>query len=93
MYTSGDRGTRQVASHELQKGHLCGGVLHIGTVGLELEIGTATNVATAIGVGEQVLLWLVQVRVENLLRKGKATGAEDATNLGIFVVEGLVGRW
>lgn len=93
MYTSGDRGTRQVASHELQEGHLCGSVLHIGAVGLELEVGTATNVTTAIGVGEQVLLGLVQMGVENLFGEGKATRAKDAANFSIFVIEGLVGRW
>lgn len=88
----GDGGPRQVARHELQQGHLRRCVLHVGAVGLELQVGVAADVAPAVGVGQQVLLGLVQVRVEDLLGEGEAARAQDAADFGIFVVEGLVGR-
>lgn len=93
MYTRRDGGARQVACHELQKSHLGRGILHVGAVGLQLEVGTATDVTAAVGIGEQVLLGLVKMGVENLLGESEATRAKDATYFGIFVVESLVGRW
>lgn len=89
--TSGNSRLRQTTSHELQKGHLGGGVLHVDAVRLELQVGLATDIAAAVGVGEQVLFWVVQVAVENLLRKGEAAGAQNPSYFGIFGVEGLVG--
>lgn len=76
----------------MQKSHLGGGILHVGAVRLELEVGTATDVTAPIGIGEQVLLRLVEVRVEDLLGEGEAARAENTANFGVFVVEGLVGR-
>lgn len=93
VYTRRDRGPWQVAGHELQQRHLCGGILHIGAVRLELQVGTTTDVAAAVGVGEQVLLGLVEMRVEDLLGEGEAAGAEDPANFGIFAIEGLVRGW
>lgn len=86
VYARGDGGSRQVARHELQQRHLRRRVLHVGAVGLQLQVGVPANVAPAVGVGQQVLFGLVEVRVEDLLGEGQAARAQDAADFGIFVV-------
>ena len=90
--TGGDNGRGEVAGHELQEGHLGRGILHVHTVGLELEVGLAADVTAAVGVGEERLFDIVEVGVEDLLGQGQALRAQHAANLGVLVVEGLISR-
>lgn len=88
--TGRNNGLGKVAGHELQEGHLGGGILHVYTVGLELEVGLAADVTAAVGVGEERLFDIVEVGVEDLLGQGQALRTQHTADLGILVVEGLI---
>lgn len=66
MYTRRHRSGRQIAGHELQQCHLRGRILHSHPVGLELEIRVAADVEPIVGVGEERLGGVIEMRVEDL---------------------------
>lgn len=88
----GDGRAREVARHELQQGHLRRGVLHVDAVRVETQVGGAADAAAIVRVGEQRVLDVVEVRVEDLLGEGEALAAEDAADLGVLGEEALVSR-
>ena len=63
MDGGGDRHLLELGLHELQDGHLGGGVLHGDAVWTELEIGLAGDQFLSFGV--------IQMTKEDLFRKGK----------------------
>ena len=71
---SGNRG--HAGGHELEDGHLGGGILAGDTVGAELEVAGAALDLLAVGV--------VQVGVENLLGKGKGAVEARADNAQVL---------
>lgn len=90
---AGHGGLGQVASHELQQGHLGGGILHGDAVDEELEVGLGADVAAAIGVGHKGLFdILVQVAVEDFLGEGELVLGEKLADLVQVAQELAVGR-
>ena len=73
---------RKTGRHELEDGHLGGGVLASYTVGTELEIAGATLNLLAVGV--------VQMRVENLLGKGERPVQTATDNAQVLAHLGVV---
>lgn len=57
----------QSTAHKLQKSHLGTGILHSHAIGLQLQVGLAPNVPSAICIAQERLFWVFQMRVENLL--------------------------
>ena len=71
---SSDRG--HASGHELENGHLGGGILASNTVGAELEVaGTTLNI---------LVVGVVQVRVEDLLGEGERAVETAADNLEVL---------
>jgi hypothetical protein len=76
------RGRRQVAGHELEKGHLRRGVLHSYPIRVELEVRLAANIASIVGAGQERFLWIGKMRIEDLLCKCKrSVGSENPAYL------------
>lgn len=77
---SGDAG--HAGAHELEEGHLGGGILASNTVGTELEVAGATL--------DLLTVRVVQVRVENLLSEGEGpvvqSGPDNAQVLAHLLV-------
>lgn len=71
MDTGWHRSRGEVAGHELKQCHLGRCVLHGHTIRLELESRIASNIEPVVGVGEKRFFWVVQMRIENLLREGE----------------------
>lgn len=77
--------TLHVGGHELQNGHLGGGILASNTIGAQLEVRDTTLDVLAVGV--------VQVRVQDLLGESERalqTGTDDGEVLGHLLVVDVV---
>ena len=75
----GDAGVGEPRGHELEHGHLRGGVLHGDAVRGELEVVPAADVGER-GAGGEGLLGVGQVGVEDLLGEGEWLVACDAVD-------------
>lgn len=72
----GGRDGGHASRHELEDGHLGGGILASNTVGAELQVAGTTLDVLVVGV--------VQVRVEDLLGKGERTVEAATHNLEVL---------
>ncbi|KAI6752670.1 hypothetical protein HG530_013422 [Fusarium avenaceum] len=92
MDACGNSRLGEVAGHELKNGHLGRSVLHVDTVGVEAQVGFATDVTSIVGIVEQRILRIVEMAVKDLLGKGQALLSENSAHIGILGVEFLVSR-
>jgi hypothetical protein len=80
--TRGDCCRGKTAGHELQQSHLGGGILHGHAIRLELEVGHTPDVLAIVCVGQQGLLRVVEMRVQNLLGERQLPpGSKHAAHL------------